>query len=152
MPSELKNEGLSPIQKAQKAAKEKRDATKALPVQEAPAAPEPEKELPKMEFAGSLQEYCLAAKNLGKRASFPNMDMSGTDISGQELPSIVLKGCDLSGVTAVGTCLQGANLEKANVKGMLVHGADLRFSILPKDFKNEALWDEATMFHEVTYV
>ncbi len=73
-------------------------------------------------------------------------DLSNLDLAGADFRSALMQNCDVSGTDFTGAEAQGINLTSAKVDGSIWNDADVRFAILPGDFKSRVIFNENTKF------
>ena len=78
-------------------------------------------------------------------------DMRGVDLSNTSLCSSIFTNCNLENVDFSNADMRGVNLSGVSVKGANFKGANVNFSILPKSFKADAIYDKTTSLNECIY-
>lgn len=73
-------------------------------------------------------------------------DLSGLDLSGSDLRSGLFMNCDVTDTDFSNARASGINLTNTKIEGSIWNGADLRWAILPADFKSKAIYNDSTRF------
>lgn len=83
---------------------------------------------------------------VGRRANFGHVDLSGHDLSGQNLVWAVFGGANLRGTNFTGALLRAVQLWVADLTGAILNGADVRRAYCSRADLTGIHWDAQTQW------